>query len=241
MPPSAAAGWPGCQVQSLTYTYDPKGNITHIRDDAQQTIYFRNRRVEPSADYAYDATYRLIEASGREHLGQVGGAPAPGSYIDRTRIGILLSGSDGNAMGRYLERYVYDPTGNLSQVAHRGSDPLNPGWTRVYECEETSQLEPSQRSNRLTSTTIAAPETYSTGGDGYDAHGNMLRMPQLQAMQWDFRNQLRMTQRQAVNADDEDGIARTGERTWYVYDASGKRVRKVTNRRPAISRSSASI
>ena len=227
-PRAPAAGWPGCQVQSLTYTYDPKGNITHIRDDAQQTIYFRNRRVEPSADYAYDATYRLIEASGREHLGQVGGAPAPGSYNDRMRIGILLSGSDGNAMGRYLERYVYDPAGNLSQVAHRGGDPLNPGWTRVYVCEETSQLEPSQTSNRLTSTTIVAPETFSTGGDGYDAHGSMLRMPQLQVMQWDFRNQLRMTQRQAVNADDEAGIARAGERTWYVYYASGQRARKVT-------------
>ncbi|MGE0751635.1 MAG: SpvB/TcaC N-terminal domain-containing protein [Variibacter sp.] len=227
-PQTPAAGWPGCQIQNLTYTYDPKGNITHIRDDAQQTIYFRNRRIEPSADYAYDATYRLIEASGREHLGQVSGTPAPGSYNDRTRIGILLSASDGNAMGRYVERYAYDAAGNFAQVAHRGSDPLNPGWTRVYACDETSQLEPAKRSNRLTSTTIATPETYSVNGDGYDAHGNMLRMPQLQAMQWDFRNQLRMTQRQAVNADDGDGVARAGERTWYVYDASGQRVRKVT-------------
>ena len=43
-------------------------------DDAQQTIFFRNQRVEPSADYTYDAIYRLIEATGREHLGQVGGS-----------------------------------------------------------------------------------------------------------------------------------------------------------------------
>ena len=35
-------------LQDLFYTYDPAGNITHIRDDAQQTIYFRNcgRRAE---------------------------------------------------------------------------------------------------------------------------------------------------------------------------------------------------
>src|SRR6266702_967554 len=71
--PPPPAGWPGCQVQNLHYTYDPVGNITHIRDDAQQTIYFRNKRVEPSADYTYDAVYRLIEATGREHLGQNGG------------------------------------------------------------------------------------------------------------------------------------------------------------------------
>ena len=64
------------------------GNITHIRDDAQQTIYFRNKRVEPSADYTYDALYRLIEATGREHLGQVGGAPIPHSYNDAPRVGI---------------------------------------------------------------------------------------------------------------------------------------------------------
>ena len=71
-PQSPTTGWPGCQVQNLHYTYDPAGNITHIRDDAQQTIYFSNQRVEPSAEYIYDAIYRLIEATGREHLGQAG-------------------------------------------------------------------------------------------------------------------------------------------------------------------------
>ena len=35
-------------LQDLSYTYDPTGNITHIQDDAQQTIYFRNQRVEPA-------------------------------------------------------------------------------------------------------------------------------------------------------------------------------------------------
>ena len=66
-------------VQELTTFYDASGNISRIRDDAQQTIYFRNRRVEPSTDFLHDATYRLIEAVGREHLGQAGtqlGTPA---------------------------------------------------------------------------------------------------------------------------------------------------------------------
>ena len=47
-PQPPPADWPGCQVQNLHYTYDPAGNITHIRDDAQQTIYFREqaRRAE---------------------------------------------------------------------------------------------------------------------------------------------------------------------------------------------------
>src|SRR5205823_10560039 len=64
------------------------------------------------------------------------------------------------------------------------------------------------------------------------AHGNMLRMPQLQVMRWDFKDQLQMTRRQAVNAADDDGVQRQGERTWYVYDAGGQRVRKVTEVAP---------
>jgi RHS repeat-associated protein len=56
----------------------------------------------------------------------------------------------------------------------------------------------------------------------------MTRMPQLQEMRWGFGDQLVMTRRQAVNATDDDGQRRDGERTYYVYDASGQRVRKVT-------------
>ena len=106
------SGWPGCQLQNLNYTFDPTGNITNIRDDAQQTIYFRNKRVEPSNEYRYDAIYRLVEATGREHLGQVGGSPIPHSSGDLDRIGLSHAG-DSNAMGAYIESYVYDAVGNF--------------------------------------------------------------------------------------------------------------------------------
>jgi YD repeat-containing protein len=49
-PQPAIDGWPGRQVQNLHYTYDPAGNITHIRDEAQQTIYFKIL-LEPSEIY----------------------------------------------------------------------------------------------------------------------------------------------------------------------------------------------
>jgi RHS repeat-associated protein len=218
-----------CGLQNLHYTYDPVGNITDIRDDAQQRIFFRNQIVEPSAEYTYDAIYRLIQATGREHLGQVGGAPIPHSHNDVPRVGIDWSANDGNAMGTYIERYVYDAVGNFLEMQHRGSNPAQPGWTRSYTYNEASQFEPGKQSNRLTSTTIGTTtETYSTNGDGYDAHGNMLRMPQLQIMQWDYKDQLQMTQRQRVNDADVDGVAKQGERTYYVHDAAGQRVRKVT-------------
>jgi len=56
----------------------------------------------------------------------------------------------------------------------------------------------------------------------------MTSMPQLQAMQWNFKDELLMTRRQAVNATDADGVLHQGERTFYVYDSSGQRTRKVT-------------
>jgi RHS repeat-associated protein len=228
-PQPPPAGWPGCSIQNLSYSYDPLGNVTSIHDAAQQSIFFRNKRVEPSNAYLYDSLYRLIEASGREHLGQVGGTPIPHSYNDSPRVGIDWSNNDGHAMGTYLERYFYDPAGNFLEMQHRGNDPANPGWNRTYSYNEASQLEPAKQNNRLTSTEVAGiTETYSTAGNGYDAHGNMLRMPQLQAIDWDYRDQLHMSRRQAVNGDDVDGLRHAGERTYYVYDSGGQRARKVT-------------
>jgi hypothetical protein len=48
-PQPPVSGYPGCQVQSLHYTFDPTGNITNVRDDAQQIIFLQNKRVEPVA------------------------------------------------------------------------------------------------------------------------------------------------------------------------------------------------
>ena len=156
----------------------------------------------------------------------MGGAPIPHSYNDASRVGLLHPG-DGNAMGTYLERYIYDAVGNFLKMQHRGTDPANTGWTRSYAYNEPSLIEPAEQSNRLSSTTVGNGNSI-TEQYGYDAHGNMLRMPHLQIMQWDFKDQLQMTQRQAVNGADVDGMQHQGERTWYVYDSAGERVRKVT-------------
>jgi RHS repeat-associated protein len=232
-PQPSPAGWPGCQVQNLQYSYDPVGNITAIRDDAQQTIYFRNKRVEPSAEYVYDALYRLIEATGREHLGQVGGAPISHSHDDAPRVGIDWSANDGNVMGTYVERYVYDAVGNFLEMQHRGSDPVHPGWKRSYAYDETSLLEDGtggtllKTNNRLSSTTVGS-NVPPVARYVYDAHGNMTRMPHLGGahptpnMHWDYRDQLQQT--------DLGG----GGTAYYVYDAAGQRVRKVWEKSAAL-------
>jgi RHS repeat-associated protein len=207
-------------LQDLSYTFDPGGNITHLRDRAQQEIFFRNSRVEPVWEYAYDAVYRLIEATGREHLGQVGGKPVPTSDSDAPRVG-LAHPNDRLAMGTYRERYTYDEVGNIREMAHRGTDPVNPGWTRVYAYEEESQLEKGAVSNRLSSTTV---EKDSKAPYTYDEHGSMLSMPHLHLMRWDHADRLQATSKQAMS---DEG---TPETTYYVHDSTGQRVRKVTER-----------
>ena len=161
-------------------------------------------------------------ATGREHLGQIGGAPVPHSHNDAPRIGIDWSANDGKAMGTYLERYMYDAVGNFMEMQHRGSNPVHAGWTRTYLYDEDSLVEAAKQSNRLSSTTLSSAnailEPYT-----YDAHGNMTRMSHLPLMQWDYRDQLQATARQVVTNG-------TSETTFYVYDAGGQRVRKVTER-----------
>jgi RHS repeat-associated protein len=109
-------------------------------------------------------------------------------------------------------------------MQHRGSDPAQPGWTRAYTYNEASQLESAQKSNRLSSTTLGTiTESYRYDGSA-GLHGNMTAMPHLPLMQWDFHDQLQATARQAVSG------GAIPETTWYVYDAGGQRVRKVTER-----------
>jgi RHS repeat-associated protein len=190
-------------LQDLNYTYDPVGNITQIRDDAQETIFFNNQIVSPQNDFIYDAVYRLVSATGREHIGQ----NAPVSEFDETRTN-LPHPSDGNGMQRYLQQYDYDFVGNLLNMVHSsGVGPFINQWTR--------QFTPAATSNRLMSSQVGATsENYS-----YDLHGNMTALAATPALNWDFKDQLRSI--------DLGG----GGTAYYTYDVAGNRARKVIQRR----------
>jgi RHS repeat-associated protein len=210
-------------VQDLTYTYDPAGNITHIADDALPTLFFANQQVNPDGLFTYDAVYRLIAAQGRESIGQ--SALQVGlhqdTYRDYPYAGLGSRPFDPKAVRNYTERYEYDGVGNFLQMIHQAQ---NGAWRRDYRYEEASLVELGQFSNRL-SATILHPNGSQPLIERYthDAHGNMSAMPHLTLMQWDFTDRLQATARQAVNEG-------TPETTYYVYDATGQRVRKVTVR-----------
>jgi RHS repeat-associated protein len=214
---SPRKGWPGSRLQSLKYTYDPVGNVVSIRDNAQQTIFFDNQRVDPITSYTYDAIYRLIAATGREHLGQ--NERSRNQDFSSAGRSQLSHPGDGQAMGRYRQSFIYDAVGNILRMKHRSASPANGGWSLDYKYDEPSLTEPSKTNNRLSL-------TCSGGADGlyeHDAHGNMTRMPHLPELHWDSRDRLAMTRREA-------GKAKVMEKTYYGYDSEGQRVRKVTER-----------
>ncbi len=204
-----------CGLQNIHYTYDPAGNIIVIRDDAQQTIYFNGQVIRPDAEYTYDAIYRLIEASSREHPGQA--SQPQTTWNDESRIN-LAHPNNVQAMRNYSEFYEYDEAGNIQQINHQAKDG---NWIRTYKYNEDSLIksgtliEPERKSNRLSHTIVHPDGMQIMEPYTYDPHGNMTSMPHLPGMVWDFKDQLEMV--------DKGG----GCKAYYVYDASGQRVRKV--------------
>jgi RHS repeat-associated protein len=188
-------------VQDMTYTYDPVGNVTRSADAAQSTIFFANQLVAPTGDYRYDQIYRLLGASGREHIGQATG------WDDVSRQVVPIP-TDPNAMRNYTQTYVYDLIGNLTSVRHSAAGG---SWTRSYRYDEPNA---SPTNNHLSSTQVGATaEPYS-----YDGNGNVSSMPHLSSMSWDYRNQLRSTATQIA--------AGPVPSTWYQYDTVKTRLRK---------------
>lgn len=199
----------GALLQDLQYTHDPVGNVTAIADGAQQTVYFNNAVVTPSTSYVYDAVYRLIQAAGRELAGGV----ADEQRDDReTPQSPLPHPNDQQAQRNYVEKYVYDEVGNLSQMVHLGGNPGS--WTRRYNYEADASNKPL--SNRLIGTSMPQdPPGVFSAPYTYDAHGNMLSMPHLPALAWNYHD--------ALARADKLG----GGTVYFTYDAGGQRVRKV--------------
>ena len=202
-----------CGVQNLRYTYDPTGNVTAVADGAQQRIFYDNTVVDPGNDYTYDALYRLVAATGREHIGQADTPQTTWNDIGRTNLPLP---TDGAAMRRYTELYDYDAVGNMLRLTHQAT---NGSWTRTFQYREPSAVDPAQTNNRLSTSTAAGPAIRTTSETvTYDAHGNMTSMAHLASMGWDDHDRLRQADRGG------------GGIVYFVYDSAGMRVRKVLDR-----------
>lgn len=188
-------------LQDLQYTYDPMGNIMEVKDRAQSTFYYNNEAISPLKQYEYDALYRLKKASGREHSG----ANAPTNQ-DLAHLANMPHHNIANAVRAYTQTYDYDKAGNILQLKHQAGASGN--WTRNYNYTL------NDASNRLNSTQIVGGNTYLY--TNYDGHGNMTKMPHLQALHWDYQDQLT-----------EVELNGTGDTAYYNYDGGGQRVRKV--------------
>ncbi|KAI4159141.1 MAG: hypothetical protein LQ342_006845 [Letrouitia transgressa] len=211
----------------MSYTYDAMGNMLHCRDRAQETLYFRGKMVHPDQSFTYDSLYRLVQAEGREHLGQKDSCSTwSANDVSGEACQMRMDHPhNGNAMTRYVERYEYDSAGNIQKMQHESESWHS--WTRRYRYREQSPLEPHQVSNRLSETQIGSSiATYRYDGPS-GMHGNMTSLPSIPQLAWNFKDQLQSTCRQSSETKGPHEI------TWFVYDETGKRVRKVTEQRGA--------
>ncbi len=196
------------KLQDLSYSYDPVGNIVAVTDACKPTITRGGVEVTGGCEYEYDALYRLVVASGREH--DTTAAPsetAPGWQS------FPANPNDPLTLHNFEETYDYDAVGNLEEVAHTnfGSFPgVAAGWTRTYETEVVPNTETPQ-SNRLVSTTVDSTTSEYT----HDAHGNLTSMPHLSAMAWSANDRLESTTRVG-----------NGHVMTCLYDGAGQRLRK---------------
>ena len=218
-------------LQDLSYTYDPVGNITHIqrRRAADDLLPQQARRAERRLHLRRDLP---ADRSHRPRAPRPDRRPAQRAdrarCVQRASTPAWTHPGDGNAMGRTSSATSTTPSATSSRCSTR----QRPGASRLDARLRLRRSQPDRSrrgkvSNRLSTTQV---------GDGqiepytYDAHGNMTAMPHLPLMQWNYRDQL------AGDAASRWSTSGTPETTYYVYDAGGQRVRKVTERQAAAGR-----
>ena len=201
-------------VQRLHYTYDPVGNVTCLRDDAQQTYFFQNAVVQALSRFEYDALYHLTKATGREHARATNDSIRDDRDIDFAPE--IPDVNDAGAVRTYTEQYEYDLLGNILSLRHQTLTAAG-NWTRRYRY--AYQDDPNDATNRLSATSRPGdPDAgpYTATYD-YDVYGNMtrLRTPNPGELAWNVLEQLERV--------DLGG----GGTAFYVYGTGGHRVRKV--------------
>ncbi|QNR24556.1 SpvB/TcaC N-terminal domain-containing protein [Croceimicrobium hydrocarbonivorans] len=188
-------------LQDLDYTYDPVGNVSQIVDNSIAAVFHANQKVNPILNYSYDALYRLLKATGRQHIGINANTyknnASEGSFMESI-YGPPPSINDSTKLENYSATYQYDDSGNLiakKRTANSGN------VNRLLPVEENS--------NRLS-------------GYTYDESGNMRDIIINGTVQLSFNC--------CENLVKAATITRPGElddADYYVYDSREMRSRKV--------------
>ncbi|HET6255333.1 MAG TPA: SpvB/TcaC N-terminal domain-containing protein [Puia sp.] len=212
-------------LQDINYYYDPVGNITYQIDNAQPPVWYNNQHVFSDGDFTYDAIYRLISATGREQVAQntVDENASNGNLQDYPfDTAPTPAPTDPLAMRSYTENYKYDAVGNMQQLQHAAGTG---SYTRQFAYNNNAAdraafgIPPAAViNNQLLATTIGGGPALTYSCDG---HGNMMNLPGLPSMAWNYKDQFVSATQQAV-------VSGTGQTTYYTYDADGIRTRKVT-------------
>lgn len=206
----------GDRLQDWYYTFDAVGNITHIEDKNIPVVFFDNQKITGISEYTYDALYRLAEAKGRENNAALSFGSCD-NWNDKSFMTEKQWG-DSMAVRNYIQSYQYDVVGNIMEMKHLAAGG---NWTRNYDYETTN--------NRLKSTRIGdngSPENY-TKYKHHTQHGFLEELPHLEKIGWNFKEEVVLTTRQHCTDDNIPVI------TYYQYDGSGQRIRKITENQAA--------
>lgn len=194
-------------LQDLIYHHDPVGNVSSVTNNAISPVFFQGEKVGPKAEYTYDSLYRLKGATGREHKGIWANAQGnQNKFNNKYFFSPAQPITNALALQNYQQSFTYDSAGNLTQMKHSGSVA-----TRVMTLAgDSNRINTSYYGNKR-----ATPVVYQ-----YDECGNMLTLEGTQGASWNYRNNM-----SAAVMIEREGEMNDAE--YYVYNLSGRRVRKV--------------
>ena len=188
----------GTTKQDFAYSYDPLGNILKINDETPNGGIGGTTGLE--RDFNYDALYRLLQATGRENLPYTSFPAWEDVYRDDT---------DANTVA-YTQQYDYDEMGNITVLKNAASGD---NYVRYFNYNSGTP----KPNNLLQGMTVGSNNyTYS-----YDANGNIITENTDRKFGWDYADRMRTFANQV-------GSGTPTIFTTYLYDASGNRIKKLT-------------
>jgi RHS repeat-associated protein len=229
-------------LEDLSFAYDCCGRMVHVSDSSGQNNLLDDSAIKPEWDYSYDAVGQLVEARGRAQA-----PPSAGNHVQlqshSARTQAERDSANWDRLYTYSESYTYDLVGNITHMKHDAlDDSLVSGWTRSYHYEEPSLLsnDAAVKNTRLSKTLVQSTreqnhptsspnnvqddetetgETEETYGYASDAGclGCMTTLLPRSELTWNAQNLLASA-----------STSNHHQTTYYVYDHSGRRVRKVT-------------